>query len=248
MLNDDQLLRYSRHILLPDFDINGQQSLVEARVVILGLGGLGSPVAQYLAASGVGHLTLIDDDDVEISNLQRQVIHGQSTLGQSKVASAKTAIANLNPDVEVETIEKRLGQSELKSLIHKSDLLIDGTDNLESRRLHNQIAVEESKPLVSGAAIGWDGQLMTVLPGGFPCYECLYGHIGSVNLNCSESGILSPVVGIVGATMALEAIKVLSDTGESLAGRLQLFDGKRGNWTELKISKDPNCHVCGSKE
>ncbi len=246
MLSDDELLRYSRHILLPDFDIDGQEKLCESEVLVLGLGGLGSPVAQYLAAAGVGKLVLVDDDFVEVSNLQRQVIHNHQALGLMKAESAKQGILNINPSVEVECITNRLSLEELNQILPSVDLMIDGTDNLESRRIHNKAAISQKVPLVTGAAIGWEGQLTTVLttPDSH-CYECLYGHIGTIDLNCSENGIMSPVVGIIGTSMALESIKVLSGVGTNLGGRLQLFDGKSGSWTELRISKNPNCDVCG---
>ena len=246
MLTDDQLLRYSRQIMLPDIDIRGQEALQQARVLIVGLGGLGSPVAMYLAAAGVGELVLVDDDKVELSNLQRQVIHHSSSVGVAKVDSAAQRIASINSDVQVQCVSHRLGREELIDWLKKAHLVVDCSDNFATRYLLNSCCVEQNTPLVSGAAIRMEGQLLTVDPrvAGSPCYQCLYPSAGDDNLSCAESGVLAPVVGVIGSMQALEAIKVLTGVGETLVGRLMIFDGKNMQWQTMKLKADPNCPVC----
>ena len=218
MLTDEQLLRYSRQIMLPDVEINGQETWLNSSVLVLGLGGLGSPVAMYLAAAGVGELVLVDDDEVELSNLQRQIAHHTKRIGQPKVDSARNTVAALNPDVKVRTIYSRLSESELTSLVSTVDLVVDCTDNFTTRFAINRACFAHKKPLVSGAAIRMEGQVAVYDPVNpeSPCYQCLYKEGEDENLTCSESGVLSPVVGIIGSIQALEALKVLASVGNTL--------------------------------
>lgn len=248
-MRDEQLLRYSRHLMLPDFDVAGQQKLLEAKVLVMGVGGLGSAIIQYLAAAGVGELVLVDFDQVEVSNLQRQVIHSENTVGQMKTESARQFVAALNPDVQVRCINHIPEDHELSALVQEVDLVIDGTDNYDARARTNRFCVQHQTPLVSGAAIGFEGQL-TVFDARNPenpCYHCLYPDGAAQNLRCAENGVLGPVVGMVGAAQAVEAIKVLSGVGSSLVGRLQLLDAKHMQWREMKYRKDPDCMVCGNQ-
>jgi molybdopterin/thiamine biosynthesis adenylyltransferase len=247
-LNDDQLLRYSRHLMLPELDVAGQERLLAARVLIIGLGGLGSPAAMYLAAAGVGTLVLVDDDDVEISNLQRQIIHDTSTIGMTKVASARQTIERLNPGVRVITIAARLEGADLEREVAAADLILDATDNFRTRYALNDACWQAGKPLVSGAAIRWEGQVTAFDPrqSDSPCYRCLYAEGDDAALNCSENGVAAPLVGIIGASQALEAIKLICGVGEPLAGHVLYFDGKWLEWRKLKLNRNPQCPVCGS--
>ena len=246
MLSDNQLLRYSRQIMLGDVDIEGQQRWLDSRVLILGLGGLGSPVAMYLAAAGVGHLVLVDDDQVEMTNLQRQIAHTTASIGQSKVESAAATLAQINPDIEVTTRDERLDETALMEQVAKVDLVVDCTDNFTTRFMLNRACVAHKKPLVSGAAIRMEGQISVYHPGveGSPCYQCLYKEGEDEALTCSEAGVLSPLVGIIGSMQALEALKVLASIGTPLIGRLLLLDAKHMEWRSLKLRPDPECPVC----
>jgi len=247
MLSDQQLMRYSRQIMLGDIDIAGQEKLLGSKVLIVGLGGLGSPVALYLAAAGVGELVLLDDDEVDLSNLQRQVIHDEASIGQSKVASAARRIQGINVDVKVQQIAQRLAKEALEQQVAAVDLVVDCTDNFASRYLINELCVKRLKPLVSGAAIRMEGQLLTVDPRieGAPCYQCLYPHQEKVEeLSCSQSGVLAPLVGVIGSMQALEVLKVLAGVGDTLVGRLMIFDAKSMQWQSLKLKADSNCPVC----
>ena len=248
-LSDEQLLRYSRHILLPLVDVAGQQAICRSRVLIVGVGGLGSPVALYLAAAGVGALILVDDDTVEVTNLQRQIIHQQSALGQSKVESARQAIDQLNPDVEVVCVTQRLTASGMQTWTSQVDVVIDCSDNFETRQALNKTCYLNKTPLVSGAAIRLEGQL-TVFDyrdEQSPCYQCLYDIAGEQGLTCSESGVLGPVVGVIGAAQALEALKLLANFGEPLVGRVHMYDALRAQWREFKLKRDSDCPVCGAQ-
>lgn len=249
-MQDDLLLRYSRQVMLPEFDYDGQQALVSSKALILGLGGLGSPAALYLAAAGVGELWLVDDDQVELSNLQRQIIHSETSVGQDKVASAKESLLRLNHHTAVHTWNQRLPEDSLTELIMKADVVLDCTDNFSSRFLTNRICMKTGTPLVSAAAIRWEGQMLIVNPRSenMPCYACLYGEGGDQSQSCSETGIMSPVVGMMGVWQALEAIKLLSGVGPEMAGLLSVFDGLRGQWRQLKVPKNPNCECCGNNE
>jgi adenylyltransferase/sulfurtransferase len=249
VLNDEQLLRYSRQIMLPEVEIAGQEAWLKARVLIIGVGGLGSPVAMYLAAAGVGTLVLVDDDLVELTNLQRQIVHTTDTIGLSKVESAKQALAALNPDTEIVAIPKRLSDQALAEQIADVDLVLDCTDNFGTRFAVNDACVKHRKPLVSGAAIRLEGQVAVFdsRQEDAPCYRCLYREGSDENLTCSESGVLAPLVGIIGSVQAMEALKVLAEVGEPLVGKLLLLDGRYMDWRSLKLRRDPQCPCCGTK-
>jgi molybdopterin/thiamine biosynthesis adenylyltransferase len=250
MLTDDQLLRYSRHILLSQVDVAGQQAFAGARVLIIGLGGLGSPVAMYLAASGVGRLVLVDDDEVDLSNLQRQIIHKEARVGQQKVTSAAEAVSALNHHVQVDTIARRLDDAALAEQVQLADVVVDCSDNFTTRCAVNAACVRTKTPLVSGAAIRLDGQLAVFdsRRADSPCYQCLYDLTGEENLSCAESGVLAPLVGTIGSMQALEVLKLIGQFGEPLVGRLLLFDAGQTRWRELRLRRDPNCSVCGGSE
>jgi len=247
-MNDEQLLRYSRQILLPGFDEDKQQTLLNSHVIIMGLGGLGSPVAMYLAAAGVGKLTLIDFDHVDLSNLQRQIIHTTHSLKQAKVNSAATAINNLNPQVETVCINRKLEQNELEQQLNDAGLMIDATDNFAARFMINRACHNTLTPLVSGAAIRMEGQVSVFdfKNPNSPCYRCLYDEDGEENTSCSENGVMAPMVGIIGSIQAMEAIKLLSGYGEPLTGKLLITDAMFQDWRSLKLKKNPNCPVCGT--
>jgi adenylyltransferase/sulfurtransferase len=246
-MNDDQLLRYSRQIMLPYFGTEGQEKLQDSKVLIVGLGGLGAPVSMYLAAAGVGRLTLVDYDLVDLSNLQRQIIHTTNRIGSSKTASAKQTLLGLNPLIEVATLNRQLSEEELTEETEKSDLVIDCSDNFSTRFAINAACHTTHTPLVSGAAIRMEGQVSVFLgQDGGPCYRCLYPDIGQMDESCSANGILAPVVGIIGSIQATEAIKVLAEIGDNLHGRLLILDALRMEWRSLKLKQDPGCPVCGN--
>ena len=249
-MNDEQLLRYSRQILLPGFDEDKQQSLIDAHVLIMGLGGLGSPVAMYLAAAGVGKLTLVDFDHVELSNLQRQVIHTTHSIKQSKVESAAATLNNLNSETETVCINKKLQQHELELLLENTNLLVDATDNFASRFMINRACFNTQTPFVSGAAIRMEGQVsvFNFKNPDCPCYRCLYDEAGEEDTSCSENGVMSPMVGIIGSIQAMEAIKVLTDYGETLTGKLLIADAMHQDWRSMRFKKAPNCPVCGQTD
>ncbi len=245
-MNDNELLRYSRQILLPEVDVEGQEKLLSAQVLVVGLGGLGCPVAMYLAAAGVGHLVLADFDEVDLSNLQRQVAHTSARLGMAKVDSAARTLAELNPDTRVDCLNTRLEGDALLSQVAAADVVVDCTDNFSIRFAINRACVETKTPLVSGAAIRLEGQVSVFdsrRPEA-PCYRCLYDVADDENLSCSESGVLAPLVGIIGSVQALETLKLIAGFGEPLVGRLLILDAKNMNWTSLKLPKDPACPVC----
>lgn len=247
MLNDQQLLRYSRSIMLPEVDIAGQDAWCRARVLILGLGGLGGPAAAYLAAAGVGELVLVDDDRVELSNLQRQVIHSQEACGETKVASAAATLTAINPDVRITQVAERLQGDALQAWVEQVDLVLDCCDNFATRFAVNRACFASGTPLVSGAAIRFDGQISVYDPRqpDSPCYQCLYGRGGDDEaMTCSESGVFPPLVGVIGSMQAMEALKLLAGVGEPLTGRLLLLDGKRMQWRSLKLRPDPECPIC----
>lgn len=245
-MNEEQRERYSRHITLQDIGISGQQKLLDSTALIVGLGGLGSPVAQYLAAAGVGRLILADFDVVELSNLQRQVAHQSNDIGKLKSHSAKETCLALNPDLTIETVDEVLDEESLQTLIPGCDVVVEGSDNFPTRFAVNEACVRNKVPLVSGAAIRFDGQV-SVFAGhekDQPCYRCLYGGDSDSAETCAQTGVLSPVVGIIGTIQAAEAIKVLADFGQPLFGRLLLLDGLSMEWNEIKLKKNPNCPVC----
>ncbi|WP_320820488.1 molybdopterin-synthase adenylyltransferase MoeB [Thalassolituus sp.] len=245
-MNDDQLLRYSRHLLLSDIDVDGQQALLDAHVMIIGLGGLGSPVALYLAAAGVGKLSLVDDDHVEISNLQRQIAHQQAAVGRSKVESAATSCQQLNADVVVATYPLRATDEWLNDHLSDVSLVVDCSDNAAVRYAINAQCVAHSTPWVSGAAIGFSGQVAVFDPRNnlSPCYGCLYPSLNDQQLSCAEAGVLSPLVGVIGSMQALEALRLISPFGSPQAGWLATYDAKAGQWQRWQLSKRPNCPHC----
>ena len=246
-MDEQRLLRYSRQILLPEIAIGGQQRLIESTVAVFGLGGLGSPVALYLAASGVGRLVLVDFDEVELSNLQRQIIHLTADLGRPKVASARDRLLALNPEVIVEAVPQRLADTALDELVQRVDLVVDCTDNFPTRFGLNAACWRARKPLVSGAAIRFEGQVSVYFPGqaDSPCYRCLYDDGPGTTETCSQTGVVAPLLGIIGSVQALEVIKVLTGIGEPLKGRLLVLDGLRMEWRNLRFKRDENCPVCG---
>lgn len=246
-LNDEQLLRYSRHILLPQIDIAGQQRLLNSTVLIVGLGGLGCPAALYLAAAGLGRLVLNDFDRVELSNLQRQIAHTENSIGLSKAESLKQAVLNLNSSLQVTALPERLDDEALLQQIQQVDAVLDCTDNFAIRHRINAACVSAKKPLVSAAAVGFEAQLSVFdsRHAHSPCYACLYPNTGEEQLSCAENGVLAPLVGVVGALQALETIKLLLGLGRSLMGRLLVFDALTMQWRELGLTRDSGCPACG---
>lgn len=247
MLSDKQLERYSRQLLMSDFDIEGQEKLQASTVLVVGLGGLGSPAALYLAAAGVGCLLLADGDEVDLSNLQRQIAHDESDIGSNKARSACASVTALNGDVRVEVVDKLLTESDLPGLLKRVDLVVDASDNYPIRFSLNRACIQAAVPLVSAAAVRAEGQLSVFDPvQGGPCYRCLYPEDGSETaLSCSQSGVLAPVVGVFGSLLAMEAVKVLSGFGESLCGRLLLLDLKTMDTRILLLPHRENCPDCG---
>jgi adenylyltransferase/sulfurtransferase len=246
-VDDADLLRYSRQIMLPELDIAGQARLIDSRVLLIGLGGLGSPAAMYLAAAGVGTLELCDDDRVDLSNLQRQIVHTTGRIGQAKVNSAVAGLRALNPAVTLLPRNERLDDVALDAAVQTADLVLDCSDNFDTRFAVNAACHRHRTPLVSGAAIRWDGQISVFNQASDgPCYRCLYSNAGEEDQLCSENGVVAPLVGIIGAMQALEAIKLLCGIGESLGGRLLILDGLRLQWRELRLQRDPACPVCGT--
>jgi adenylyltransferase/sulfurtransferase len=248
VLTDQELLRYSRQILLQHVDIDGQLRLKQSRVLIVGLGGLGSPVALYLAAAGVGELHLADFDTVDLTNLQRQVIHDSHSVGLSKVDSAIARLAAINPEITLIAHRTALDADSQAAAVQAVDLVLDCSDNFGTREAVNAACVAARKPLVSGAAIRLEGQLSVFDPRrqDSPCYHCLYGHGSEAELTCSEAGVIGPLVGLVGSLQALEALKLLAGFGEPLVGRLLLIDALSTRFRELKVKRDPGCAVCGT--
>ena len=246
-MNDEQLLRYSRQIMLPEFDVAGQEALLNAHALVIGLGGLGSPAALYLAAAGVGTLTLVDHDTVDVSNLQRQIIHDQRSLNVAKVESAARRIRAINPDTEVRTVAAKLQGSDLLQAVKQADVVLDGTDNFTARFAINAACVAAGTPLVSGAAIRLEGQIAVFDPrqDKSPCYQCLYADAADGALNCAENGVASPLVGIVGSVQAMEAMKLLAGFGDTLTGFVLYLDAKRMEWRKLKLRRNAGCPTCG---
>ena len=246
-MDDAQLLRYSRHILLDELGDVGQQRLLDSHALILGAGGLGSPVALYLAASGVGRITLVDDDTVDLTNLQRQIAHTTARVGQAKVHSAREAMLALNPLVAVHALQQRADEAALTRLVADADVVIDCCDNFATRHAVNRACVQHAVPLVSGAVIRLDGQLTTydTRDAASPCYACLFPpDQAPEEVRCSTMGVLAPLVGVIGTLQATEAVKLLAGVGRSLAGRLQLLDGRSLEWTEMRLRRQVDCPVC----
>ncbi len=249
-MDDNQLLRYSRQIMLPDIGINGQEKLLAARVLIVGMGGLGCPVAMYLAAAGVGTLALADFDTVDLTNLQRQIAHTTDDIGKSKVESVQNTIIALNPDVKIIPFNNRLEGSSLLKQIEAVDVVVDASDNFSTRFAINEACVKRGTPLVSGAAIRMEGQVTVVDSSNREsgCYRCLYEEVDDVHLSCSENGVLAPLVGIIGTVQALETIKVIIGFGESLNGYLLVIDATNIQWQKFKLNRNPECPVCGDSD
>jgi molybdopterin/thiamine biosynthesis adenylyltransferase len=248
-MNDEQLLRYSRHILLPQIGIEGQEKLLSARVLVIGAGGLGSPVALYLASAGVGNITLCDDEAVDLTNLQRQIVHRTESIGVKKVESARATLAAINPEVKVVALPERVDGKRLETLAREADVVIDGCDNFATRHAVNRACVRAKKPLVSGAAVRFDGQVAVfdLRAPGAPCYACLFPESGeSEDVRCAVMGVFAPLTGIVGSIQAAEALKVIAETGETLAGRLLLLDALTMQVRTIKLARDPACAVCGA--
>lgn len=250
-MTDDDLLRYSRHLMLDEIGIEGQQRLLDASALVVGAGGLGSPVALYLASAGVGRITLVDHDTVSLTNLQRQIAHDMSSLDRLKVESAAARMAALNPNVQVRALARKADAALLDEEVPRVDVVLDCTDNFATRHLVNAACVRHGKPLVSGAAIAFDGQISVYdsrsrLDGPGPCYACLFPpESGFEDVACATMGVFAPLVGIVGSVQAAEALKLLAGIGEPLAGRLLMLDGRRMQWSEIAMQRDPECSVCG---
>ncbi len=249
-MNDEELLRYSRHILLTELGIEAQDRFAAAHALIVGAGGLGTPAAQFLAAAGVGTITLCDPDAVDLTNLQRQVLFATADVGMPKVAAAKARLAAVNPEIRIEAIASRLGPAELAPLVQAATVVLDCSDNFATRHAVNRACVAAGRPLVSGAAIRFDGQIAVfdARDAASPCYHCLFGEGDELEeTRCAVMGVFAPLTGIVGAVQAAEALKLIAGVGESLAGRLLLLDALSMRWRDLSVTRDPACPVCGSR-
>jgi adenylyltransferase/sulfurtransferase len=246
-MTDEQLLRYSRHILLPEIGVEGQQKLLAASALVIGAGGLGSPAALYLAAAGVGTITLADGDDVDLTNLQRQILHATASVGKPKVESGRDGLARINPDVKVVPVRQRLEDGPLDALVASSSIVLDCSDNFATRHAVNRACVRRRKPLVSGAAVRFDGQvsvfdLRNELS---PCYHCLFPQDAELEeMRCAVMGVFAPLTGIIGTVQAAEALKLIAGVGETLNGRLMILDALAMQWRTIKLAKDPACPVC----
>ncbi len=246
-MNDEQLLRYSRHILLEDWGVEGQQRLAIARALIIGAGGLGSPVALYLASAGVGHITLVDHDRVDLTNLQRQIAHQTSAVGQFKAESAAQRMGALNPEIRIEAVVARVDTAWLDAQVPQHQVVLDCTDNFTTRQAVNRACVQHRVPLVSGAAIGYSGQVSVYdrRRHDHPCYACVFPADRTVDeANCATMGVFAPLVGIIGTVQAAEALKLLAGVGQSLAGRLLMLDARQMEWTEVQVPAQAGCAVC----
>ena len=249
-MNDNQLLRYSRHILLDPIGIEGQERLLAAHALVIGAGGLGSPAAFYLASAGVGHITLVDHDTVDLTNLQRQILHTTERVGQPKVESGRRMLAGINPEVEVTALAERVAGARLQALVDSADVVLDCSDNFATRHAVNAACVQAGVPLVSGAAIRFDGQVAVFdsTQAQAPCYACLFPPDQAFEeVQCATMGVFAPLVGIIGTMQAAEALKLLCGLGVSLAGRLLLLDALSMEWTSIRIARNPACPVCGSR-
>lgn len=247
MLSDEELLRFSRQILMPNFDIAGQEALKSARVVVVGAGGLGCPVALYLGAAGVGHLTLVDDDVIELANLQRQIAFETAQIGESKAETLAARVRRINPGVSISVVNRRLELKDFAREVAEASLTLDCSDNFSTRFALNRACVTAGVPLISGAATRGEGQLSVYDSRNpdSPCYHCLYPEQGNEDLTCSEAGVIAPLVGMIGSAQAMEAIKMISGVGRPLVGRLLILDAWEMQWREMKLTKDPDCPVCG---
>lgn len=245
-MDDEQLLRYSRQMMLPEIDAIGQQRLADARVLVIGLGGLGSAASIYLATSGIGQLVLVDFDKVDISNLQRQIVHSTADIDRMKVDSARDHLQALNPEIDIITINHRLDETELREQVKLADVIVDASDNFKTRFAINTACVAEKKPLVSGAAIRFEAQVSVFNQANpdSPCYQCLYGKNAEVEETCTANGVIAPLLGIIGSIQATETIKLIMGIGDTLQGRLLLFDALSMEWHTATLTKDPACPVC----
>ncbi len=249
-MDDDQLLRYSRHILLDDIGVEGQQRLMDSHALVIGAGGLGSPVALYLGTAGVGRITLVDHDTVDVTNLQRQIAHNLSRVGSPKAESAQQTIAAINPDVQVLPVVQRADAAWLAQAVASADVVLDCSDNFQTRHAVNAACVAARRPLVSGAAIGFDGQISVydTRQADAPCYACIFPAEATFEeVRCATMGVFAPLVGIIGSMQAAEALKLLMGVGSSLAGRLQMLDARRMEWTEIRLPRQAGCPVCGGR-
>ena len=249
-MTDEQLLRYSRHILLDEIGIEGQQRLLASHALVIGAGGLGSPVALYLGTAGVGRLTIVDNDKVDVTNLQRQIAHNLSRVGRPKAESARESIVAINPDVRVMPLVERADAARLDALVQDADVVVDCSDNFKTRHAVNAACVAHGKPLVSGAAIGFDGQVSVydTRHAASPCYACLFpAEVTVEEVQCATMGVFAPLVGIIGSVQAAEALKLLMGVGSSLAGRLQMLDARTMEWTEIAMRRATGCTVCAGR-
>jgi len=250
-MNDSQLLRYSRHILLDEIGIEGQERLLAGRALVIGAGGLGSPAAMFLASAGVGHLTIVDNDTVDLTNLQRQIAHTTDRVGQPKAASVRQTLAQINPEIEIVALQERVDDARLLALVADADVVLDCTDNFATRHAVNRACVAQRKPLVSGAVIRFDGQISVFDPrsGEQPCYSCLFPQDQKFeDVACSTMGVFAPLVGVVGAMQAAEALKLLMGVGEPLSGRLMMLDGLRMEWSTIRVGRNDACPVCSKTQ
>lgn len=248
-MTDDELLRYSRHILLPEIGVEGQERLLASRALVIGAGGLGSPVALYLAGAGVGHITLVDHDTVDVTNLQRQIAHGQTSVGLPKVESAGQRMREMNPNARIQALQERADAARLHELVSQADVVLDCSDNFNTRQAVNAACVAHRRPLVSGAAIGFDGQISVydTRQADAPCYACVFPPESTFEeVRCATMGVFAPLVGIIGSMQAAEALKVLAGVGRSLAGRLQILDARRMEWSDIRMRREPACAVCAA--
>ncbi|WP_459616018.1 HesA/MoeB/ThiF family protein [Bordetella sp. 2513F-2] len=249
-MNDQQLLRYARHILLDELGIEGQEAFLAGRALVIGAGGLGSPAALYLATAGVGHLVLADDDQVELSNLQRQILHTTASLGRPKAESGRDMLAAFNPDAQVDARVERLQDEALDAAVAAADVVLDCSDNFATRHAINRACVRHARPLVSGAAIRFDGQVSVydLRDPQAPCYHCLFPEADDVeDVSCATTGVFAPLVGIIGSMQAAEALKLLAGVGQPLVGRLLQLDARTMHWHTIKFRRDPECPVCGHR-
>lgn len=247
-MNDRQLLRYARHLMLDEIGIEGQRLLLDAHALVIGAGGLGSPVALYLGTAGVGRLTVVDHDEIDLTNLQRQIAHNESRLGQPKAESVRATVAAINPDVQLRALVRRADAALLDTLVAGADVVLDCSDNFATRHAVNAACVRHGRPLVSGAAIGWDAQISVydTRQADAPCYGCLFpADAAHQDVACATMGVFAPLVGIVGSMQAAEALKLLTGAGETLAGRLLMLDARRMQWDEIRLARQPQCPVCG---
>ena len=250
-MNDDQLLRYSRHILLPEIGIEGQERLLASHALVIGAGGLGSPVALYLASAGVGRITICDGDTVDLTNLQRQIVHRTESIGQPKVDSARATLSSINPHVSVDAVHERLDEERIAELAAGADVVLDGSDNFATRHAVNRACMRHAKPLVSGTALRFDGQVAVfdMRRADAPCYACLFPETAeNEEMRCAVMGVFAPITGIVGTIQAAEALKLMAQTGEALTGRLLLIDAFTMQLRTIKFAKDPGCLICGSRQ